>query len=124
MSFQTLHVGTLDAYSTQCARVGSWISFAICFFNLLPQQVKVMHKHLLLFQNATTAYFAGNKEVLNDSMKKLYTKYKNNDGKQPFILEHLRHATRARIELGALLRSFYHIAGKFIYLQNQYYFGE
>lgn len=74
MSFQTLHVGTLDAYSTQCARVGSLISFAICFFNLLPQQVKVMHKHLLLFQNATTAYFAGNKEVLNDSMKKLYTK--------------------------------------------------
>ena len=69
MSFQTLHVGTLDAYSTQCARVGSLISFAICFFNLLPQQVKVMHKHLLLFQNATTAYFAGNKEVLNDSMK-------------------------------------------------------
>ena len=123
MSFQTLHVGTLDAYSTQCARVGSWISFAICFFNLLPQQMKVMHKHLLLFQNATTAYFAGNKEVLNDSMKKLYTKYKNKDGKQPFILEHLRHATRARIELGALLRSFYHIAGKFIYFQNQYYFG-
>ena len=88
MSFQTLHVGILDAYSTQCARVGSWISFAICFFNLLPQQVKVMHKQLSLFQNATTAYFAGNKGALDDSMKEFHNKYKNNDGKQPFNLEH------------------------------------
>ena len=81
MPFQTLHVGTLNVYSTQCAQVGSWISFAICFFNLLPQQVKVMHTHLLPFQNANTAYFARNKEVLNDSMKELHTKYKNDDSK-------------------------------------------
>ena len=66
----------------------SWISFAICFFYLLPQQVKVMHKQLSLFQNATTAYFAGTKGALDDSMKEFQNKYKNNDGKKPFILEH------------------------------------
>ena len=65
-----------------------WISFAVCLFNLLLQQVKVMHKQLSLFQNATTAYFAGNKEALDDSMKEFHNKHKTNDGKQPFILEH------------------------------------
>ena len=59
-----------------------------CYLYLLPPQLKVMHKHLSLFQNTTTAYFAGNKEVLNDSTKESHNKYKNNNGKQPFILEH------------------------------------
>ncbi|XP_022795760.1 arfaptin-2-like [Stylophora pistillata] len=55
---------------------------------LEENKVKVMHKQLSLFQNATTAYFAGNKEALDDSMKEFHNKHKTNDGKQPFILEH------------------------------------
>lgn len=47
-----------------------------------------MHKQLLLFQNAISAYFAGNKQALDNCIKEFHIKIKNNEGKQPSFLEH------------------------------------
>jgi len=50
--------------------------------------VKVMHKQLLLFQNAISAYFAGNKQALENCIKEFHVKITSNEGKQPSFLEH------------------------------------
>ena len=43
---------------------------------------------MLLFQNAISAYFAGNKQALDNCIKEFHIKIKNNEGKQPSFLEH------------------------------------
>ncbi|KAM7440572.1 Arfaptin-1 [Porites harrisoni] len=55
---------------------------------LEENKVKVMHKQLLLFQNAISAYFAGNKQALENCMKEFHIKIKSNEGKQQSFLEH------------------------------------
>ena len=62
--------------------------FYNCFLDLLPKQVKVMHKQLSFFQNAISAYFAGNKQALDNCIKEFDMKSKNSEGKQPYFLEH------------------------------------
>ena len=47
-----------------------------------------MHKQLLLFQNAISAYFAGNKQALENCVKEFHIKIKSNEEKQQSFLEH------------------------------------
>lgn len=47
-----------------------------------------MHKQLLLFQNAISAYFAGNKQALENCIKEFHVKITSNEGKQASFLEH------------------------------------
>lgn len=47
-----------------------------------------MHKQLLLFQNAIGAYFAGNKQALENCVKEFHIKVKDIEGKQQSFLEH------------------------------------
>ncbi|XP_068703577.1 arfaptin-2-like [Montipora capricornis] len=55
---------------------------------LEENKVKVMHKQLLLFQNAIGAYFAGNKQALETCIKEFHIKVKSSEGKQQSFLEH------------------------------------
>lgn len=55
---------------------------------LEENKVKVMHKQLLLFQNAIGAYFAGNKQALENCVKEFHIKVKDIEGKQQSFLEH------------------------------------
>ncbi|XP_020611603.1 arfaptin-2-like [Orbicella faveolata] len=55
---------------------------------LEENKVKVMHKQLLLFQNAISAYFAGNKQALENCIKEFHVKITSNEGKQASFLEH------------------------------------
>ena len=48
-------------------------------------QVKVMQRQLLLFHNATTAYFSGNKQGLENTMKEFHVKMANKDGGPSFL---------------------------------------
>ena len=48
-------------------------------------QVKVMQRQLLLFHNATTAYFSGNKQGLENTMKEFHIKMANKDGGPSFL---------------------------------------
>lgn len=43
-------------------------------------QVKVMHKQLLLFHNAVSAYFSGNQASLEATLKQFNIKVKNPPG--------------------------------------------
>ena len=47
-----------------------------------------MHKQLSLFQIAISAYFADNKQALENCMKEFHVKITSNEGKQPSFLEH------------------------------------
>ena len=44
-----------------------------------------MQRQLLLFHNATTAYFSGNKQALENTMKEFHVKMANKDGGQSFL---------------------------------------
>ena len=50
-------------------------------------QVKVMHKQLLLFHNAISAYFAGNQQQLEQTLKQFNIKLKPPGSEQPLLLE-------------------------------------
>uniref|UniRef100_A0A8C7XTW7 ADP-ribosylation factor interacting protein 2b n=1 Tax=Oryzias sinensis TaxID=183150 RepID=A0A8C7XTW7_9TELE len=50
-------------------------------------QVKVMHKQLLLFHNAISAYFAGNQQQLEQTLKQFNIKLKPPGAEQPSWLE-------------------------------------
>ena len=45
--------------------------YRLCF-----SQVKVMHKQLLLFHNAVSAYFTGNQKALESTMSQFSINYK------------------------------------------------
>ncbi|KAK3724955.1 hypothetical protein QZH41_017164 [Actinostola sp. cb2023] len=51
-------------------------------------QVKVMHKQLLLFNNAITAYFSGNKQALESCVKEFHIKMKAKESEHSSFLEH------------------------------------
>ncbi len=50
-------------------------------------QVKVMHKQLLLFHNAISAYFAGNQQQLEQTLKQFNIKLKPPGADKPSWLE-------------------------------------
>ncbi|RMB96003.1 hypothetical protein DUI87_27537 [Hirundo rustica rustica] len=53
-----------------------------------PQgQIKVMHKQLLLFHNAISAYFAGNQQQLEQTLKQFNIKLKTPGAEKPSWLE-------------------------------------
>ena len=54
---------------------------------LLSLQVKVMHKQLLLFHNAVSAYFSGNQTALNETMKQFSIKVKSPNSTVPSWVE-------------------------------------
>lgn len=61
-------------------------SISNCFFPLFSQ-VKVMHKQLLLFHNAISAYFAGNQQQLEQTLKQFNIKLKPPGADKPSWLE-------------------------------------
>ena len=54
---------------------------------VVPVQVKVMHKQLLLFHNATAAYFSGNQAALESTLKQFNIKLKSPNADAPSWLE-------------------------------------
>lgn len=50
-------------------------------------QVKVMHKQLLLFHNAISAYFAGNQQQLEQTLKQFNIKLRPPGADKPSWLE-------------------------------------
>lgn len=50
-------------------------------------QIKVMHKQLLLFHNAISAYFAGNQQQLEQTLKQFNIKLKTPGAEKPSWLE-------------------------------------
>lgn len=50
-------------------------------------QVKVMHKQLLLFHNAISAYFAGNQQQLEETLRQFNVKLKPPGSDKPSWLE-------------------------------------
>lgn len=50
-------------------------------------QVKVMHKQLLLFHNAISAYFAGNQQQLEQTLRQFNVKLKPPGSDKPSWLE-------------------------------------
>lgn len=50
-------------------------------------QVKVMHKQLLLFHNAISAYFAGNQQQLEQTLRQFNIKLKPPGAEKPSWLE-------------------------------------
>lgn len=53
----------------------------------LSLQIKVMHKQLLLFHNAISAYFAGNQQQLEQTLKQFNIKLKTPGAEKPSWLE-------------------------------------
>ncbi|XP_032223196.1 arfaptin-2 isoform X2 [Nematostella vectensis] len=51
-------------------------------------KVKVMHKQLLLFNNAITAYFTGNKQALETCIKEFHIKMQHKEAQHTSFLEH------------------------------------
>lgn len=58
-----------------------------CPVSLWLTQVKVMHKQLLLFHNAISAYFAGNQQQLEQTLKQFNIKLKPPGADKPSWLE-------------------------------------
>lgn len=54
---------------------------------LVCLQVKVMHKQLLLFHNAISAYFAGNQQQLEQTLKQFNIKLRPPGADKPSWLE-------------------------------------
>ncbi|TNN89738.1 Arfaptin-1 [Liparis tanakae] len=54
---------------------------------LSPQQVKVLHNQLILFHNAIAAYYAGNQQQLEQTLKQFHIKLKMPGGDSPSWLE-------------------------------------
>lgn len=54
---------------------------------IFVSQVKVMHKQLLLFHNAISAYFAGNQQQLEQTLKQFNVKLKPPGADKPSWLE-------------------------------------
>ena len=54
---------------------------------LIDFQVKVMHKQLLLFNNAISAYFSGNQKALEATMSQFSIKLKNPNAVTPSWVE-------------------------------------
>lgn len=50
-------------------------------------QVKVMHKQLLLFHNAVSAYFSGNQTALEATLKQFNIKLRSPNATSPSWLE-------------------------------------
>lgn len=62
----------------------------ICIYDcfvLNDLQVKVMHKQLLLFHNAISAYFAGNQQQLEQTLRQFNVKLKRPGSDRPSWLE-------------------------------------
>ncbi|XP_031549088.1 arfaptin-2-like isoform X2 [Actinia tenebrosa] len=55
---------------------------------LEENKVKVMHKQLLLFNNAITAYFSGNKQALESCINEFHIKMKAKEAEHSSFLEH------------------------------------
>lgn len=54
---------------------------------LFLPQVKVLHNQLLLFHNAIAAYYAGNQQQLEQTLKQFHIKLKMPGGDNPSWLE-------------------------------------
>lgn len=61
-------------------------TLSFCFHLCVPQ-VKVMHKQLLLFHNAISAYFAGNQQQLEQTLKQFNIKLRPPGADKPSWLE-------------------------------------
>jgi hypothetical protein len=61
----------------------STFKFIYCF----TLQVKVMHKQLLLLHNAVSAYFSGNQQALEATMKQFSINVKSPNSNTPSWIE-------------------------------------
>lgn len=67
-----------------------FVIFFVCncvLYVCICLQVKVMHKQLLLFHNATSAYFTGNATALDATLKQFNIKLKAANSGAPSWLE-------------------------------------
>lgn len=62
---------------------------AVCWLSPFPAstQVKVLHNQLILFHNAIAAYYAGNQQQLEQTLKQFHIKLKMPGGDSPSWLE-------------------------------------
>lgn len=60
---------------------------SLYFLFLLSKQVKVLHNQLILFHNAIAAYYAGNQQQLEQTLKQFHIKLKMPGGDSPSWLE-------------------------------------
>lgn len=74
--------GILQSQRTFLSRV-DFLSCPVTFVS----QVKVMHKQLLLFHNAISAYFAGNQQQLEQTLKQFNIKLRPPGADKPSWLE-------------------------------------
>lgn len=65
----------------------TWMILISIFFLLSFNQVKVLHNQLILFHNAIAAYYAGNQQQLEETLKQFHIKLKMPGGESPSWLE-------------------------------------
>lgn len=68
-----------------CPRVN--FQLIVSLFLFLLSQVKVLHNQLILFHNAIAAYYAGNQQQLEQTLKQFHIKLKMPGEDSPSWLE-------------------------------------
>nr|CAG4636397.1 EOG090X0AQE [Eubosmina coregoni]SVE69972.1 EOG090X0AQE [Eubosmina coregoni] len=74
-----------DEHKIEFEKLRADVSVKLRFLN--ENRVKVMHKQLLLFHNAVSAYFSGNETALQATLKQFNIKMKTGNAVQPSWLE-------------------------------------
>lgn len=75
-----------EDHKTKFEKLRGDVSIKLKFLD--ENRVKVMHKQLLLFHNATSAYFTGNATALDATLKQFNIKLKSANSSAPSWLEH------------------------------------
>lgn len=71
-----------------CANVLTFSVLILSLFHFSAlKQVKVLHNQLILFHNAIAAYYAGNQQQLEQTLKQFHIKLKSPGGDSPSWLE-------------------------------------
>ena len=81
----------LDENQVSC-RTSSW-ELVTALFSMSCLQTKVMKKQLLLFHNAIAAYFSGNQQALDATMKQFNLKLTSNGDCPPEKTSFLEQST-------------------------------
>ncbi|XP_066999267.1 arfaptin-2 isoform X1 [Anabrus simplex] len=74
-----------DLHKTTFEKLRSDVSIKLKFLD--ENRIKVMHKQLLLFHNAVSAYFSGNQQALEATLKQFNIKVKSPNSSFPSWLE-------------------------------------
>lgn len=74
-----------ELHKAHFEKLGSDVSVKLKFLD--ENRIKVMHKQLLLFHNAVSAYFSGNQQALEATLKQFNIKVKSPNSSYPSWLE-------------------------------------